>query len=61
MRKLARERRKEVRNRPGGGRKWGENAKKILNRRNKAKDLLKTKELSFSGAQNGLLFAGKKS
>jgi hypothetical protein len=61
VRKLARERGKEVRNRPGGVRKWGENTKKILNRRNEPKDLLKTKELSFLGAENELLFAGKKS
>ena len=59
--KLASERGKEVGNRPGGGGKWGENAKKILNRRNKAKDLLKAKELAFSGAQNELVFTGKKS
>jgi hypothetical protein len=61
MRKLARERGKEVRNRPGRGGKRGENTKKILNRWNEAKKLLNTKELAFSGAQNGLVFAGKKS
>ncbi|MGB9485691.1 MAG: hypothetical protein WCD04_06225, partial [Terriglobia bacterium] len=33
-----------------------EKAKKILNRRNEPKDLLKRKELSFSGAQNELVF-----
>jgi hypothetical protein len=54
MRKLARERGKEVRIRPGGAGKWGENAKKILNRGNEPKDLLKTKELAFSGAKNEL-------
>jgi hypothetical protein len=61
MRKLAGERGKEVRNRPGGGGKWGEDSKKILNRRNEAKDLLKTQELTFFRAQNELVFAGKKS
>ena len=61
VRKLARARGKEVRNRPGGGGKWGEDSKKILNRRNEAKDLLKTKELAFFRAQNELVFAGKKS
>jgi hypothetical protein len=61
MRKLARERGKEVGNRPGGGGNWGENTKKILNRRNEAKDLLKAKELAFPGAQNELVFAGRKS
>jgi hypothetical protein len=47
MRKLASGRGKEVRNRPGGVGKWGKNTKKILNRRNEAKDLLKTQELAF--------------
>ena len=60
MRKLARARGKEVRDQPGGGGKWGENSKKILNRRNEAKNLLKTNELAFSGAQNELVFAGNK-
>ena len=61
MRKLARARGKEVRDQPGGGGKWAENVKKILNRRNEPKNLLKAKELAFSGAQNELVFAGKKS
>jgi hypothetical protein len=61
MGKLARERGKAVRNRPGGGGKWGANTKKILNRRNEARNLLKAKELRFSGAQNELAFAGRKS
>jgi hypothetical protein len=47
MRKLARERGKEVGNRPGGVGKWGENSKKILNRGNEPKDLLITKGLAF--------------
>jgi hypothetical protein len=47
MRKLARERGKEARNRPGGVGKWGENRKKILNRGNEPKDLLKAKELAL--------------
>jgi hypothetical protein len=33
-----------------------EKAEKILNRRNEPKDLLKRKGLSFSGAQNELVF-----
>ena len=37
-----------------------ENAEKILNRGNEPKDLLKRKELSFSGAQNELVFEGQK-
>jgi hypothetical protein len=61
MGKLASGRGKGVGNRPGGGGKQGENTKKILNRGNEAKDLLKTKELAFSGAQNELAFAGQKS
>jgi hypothetical protein len=56
MRKLASMPGKEVRIRPGGVGKWGENAKKILNRGNEPKDLLKTKELAFSGAKNELFF-----
>jgi hypothetical protein len=60
MRKLARERGKEVRNRPGGVGKWGENTKKILNRGNEPKDLLKAKELAFSGAENELVFQSQK-
>jgi hypothetical protein len=54
MSKLARKPGKEVQNWPGGGRKSAENAKKILNRGNEPKDLLKTKELAFSGAKNEL-------
>jgi hypothetical protein len=61
MRKLARERGKEVRNRPGGGGKWGENKKKILNRGNEAKNPLKAQELAFLRGQNGVVFAGQKS
>jgi hypothetical protein len=38
----------------GRGEEVGKNAKKILNRGNEAKDLLKTKELAFSGAKNEL-------
>ena len=49
------ERAKGTRNRLGGGAKRSANAKKILNRGNEPKDLLKTKDLAFSGAQNELL------
>jgi hypothetical protein len=40
--------------------KSARNAKKILNRGNKAKSLLKAKELAFSGPQNELVFERKK-
>ena len=56
MGKLASMPGKEVRNRPGGGRESAKNAKKILNRGNELKDLLKAKELAFSGAKNELFF-----
>jgi hypothetical protein len=36
--------------------KWGENTKKILNRGNEPKDLLKAKELEVSGVKNELVF-----
>ena len=45
-----------VPNRPGGGGKSAQKAKKILNRGNEPKDLLKTQELAFSGAQDELVF-----
>ena len=61
VRKLARERGKEVRIRPGGAAKWGENTKNILNSGNEPKDLLKTKGLAFSGAQNERVSGGEKS
>jgi hypothetical protein len=54
------ERAKGTRNRLGGGAKRPANAKKILNRGNEPKDLLKTKDLAFSGAQNELFFECKK-
>jgi hypothetical protein len=60
MRRLASERGKRVRNRPGGGGKCVENRKKILNRGNEPKNMLKAKELTFSGAQNELVFERKK-
>jgi hypothetical protein len=56
MSKLASESGKDVQDRPGGGRKSAKNAKKILNRGNEPKDLLKTKELASSGAENELFF-----
>jgi hypothetical protein len=49
-----------VLNRPGGGAKRCGNAKKILNRGNEPKDLLKRQDLSFSGAQNELFLECKK-
>jgi hypothetical protein len=47
---------KEVQNWPGGGRKSAGNAKKILNRGNEPKDLLKTQGLAFLEAKNELFF-----
>ena len=52
--------REGVRSRPGGGGKWVENRKKILNSGNEPKNILKAKELAFSGAQNELFFERKK-
>jgi hypothetical protein len=40
------ERVKAMRKRPAGGRKWQEDAKKILNRGNEPKDLLETQDLA---------------
>jgi hypothetical protein len=60
MRKLASERGKGVRNRPGSGRKSARNAKKILNRGNEAKNVLKAKELAFWEAKKELFFKCKK-
>ena len=50
---------RELRNRPAGGGKRAQNAKKMVGRK-EAKELLKIKELAFSGGQNGLPFQGKK-
>jgi hypothetical protein len=52
MQSAGRERGKEVRKRPAGDGKRHENAKKILNRGNEPKDLLKTQHLAFFGAKN---------
>jgi hypothetical protein len=41
-----------VQDRPAGGRKLLQNAKKILFRRNKLKNLLKIKELAILGLKN---------
>jgi hypothetical protein len=56
MRRLASERGKQVANRRGGGGKCVENRKKILNSGNEPKNILKAKELAFSGAKNELVF-----
>jgi hypothetical protein len=45
---------KKVGRRPAEGGEWQENAKKILNRGNELKDLLKTKDLALFGAKNEL-------
>jgi hypothetical protein len=60
MRRLASERAKGVADRRGGNGKCIENRKKILNSGNEPKNVLKTKELSFSGAKNELVFERKK-
>src|SRR5208337_2795408 len=48
-----------VPNRPGGGGRWAENAKKMLFRGNEPKILMKIKNLAFSRPQNELLFECK--
>jgi len=60
MRKLASERGKGFADGRGGGGKCVENRKKILNRGNEPKNMLKAKELAFSGAKNELVFERKK-
>jgi hypothetical protein len=60
MRRLASERGEGVRNRRFGGGKCLENRKKILNRGNEPKNILKAKGLAFSGAKNELVFERKK-
>jgi hypothetical protein len=52
MESAGRERGKEIRKWPAEGGKWQENARKILNRGNEPKDLLKTQHLAFLGAEN---------
>jgi hypothetical protein len=52
MASAGRERGKEIRKQPAGGGKRQENAKKILNRGNEPKDLLKTQNLAFFEAKN---------
>jgi hypothetical protein len=52
MTKAPADRSQGVPNRPAGGGKWAQNAKKILNRGNEPKNLLKATELAFLGAQN---------
>ncbi len=60
MRRLASERAKGVRDRRGGRGKCVENRKKILNSGNEPKNVLKTRELTFSEAKNELGFEGKR-
>jgi hypothetical protein len=52
MTKAPADRSQGVLNRHASGGKWAQNAKKILNRGNEPKNILKAKELAFSGAQN---------
>jgi hypothetical protein len=54
MKSTGRECGKKVGRRPAEGGEWQENAKKILNRGNELKDLLKTKDLAVFGARNEL-------
>ena len=60
MRKLASERAKGVRDQRGGRGKCVENRKKILNSASEPKNVLKTKEVAFSGVKNELGFEGKR-
>jgi len=60
MRRLAGERAKGVADGGGGRGKCVENRKKILNSGNEPKNILKTKELEFSGAKNELVLEGKR-
>jgi hypothetical protein len=60
MVKAPADRSQRVQNRAAGGGKSAQNAKKILNRGNEPKNLLKAKELAFSGAQNEPNFQGQK-
>ena len=52
MESAGRERGKGIRKRPAEGGKRSENAKKILNRGNEPKDLLKSRHLALFGAKN---------
>ena len=52
MKSAGRERGKEIRKRPAEAGKRQENAKKMLNRGNEPKDLLKTQHLTVFGAKN---------
>jgi hypothetical protein len=54
MERAGTKRGKETRKRSAQGGEWQENAKKILNRGNKLKDLLKTQDLAFFRAKNKL-------
>ena len=50
----------EILNRPAGCRKWAQNAKKILFRRNEPKILLTIKELAALGPKNELVLERQK-
>jgi hypothetical protein len=52
MESAGRERGKKIRKQPARGGKRQENARKILNRGNRAKDALKTQHLTISRARN---------
>jgi hypothetical protein len=59
MEKAATEGAERVRSRCAGNGGRAEDARKMLFRGNEAKDLLKTRKLTFSGAQDELLFECK--
>jgi hypothetical protein len=60
MGNAATERVKGVLNQPVEGEELGQNTKKILNRRNEPKIVLKIQDLAFSEPQNELSFEFKK-
>jgi len=60
MEQLAAERAQGVPNRPGGGGRCAENAKKMLFSGNELKNLLEIKDLAFFRPQNELVFECKK-
>jgi hypothetical protein len=59
MLKAPRHRFQGLLNRPPGCGRLAQNPKKILNKGNELKDLLKTQGLAFSGSQNEPLFSAK--
>ena len=60
MENVATERAQGVLNRPVEGGELAQNTKKILNRRNEPKNILKIQDLAFSAPQNELFLEFKK-